>query len=74
MVGMKLQLKQILVPQKKKHITNGDRSGIRHVIRHLDNIARVIYIPNSRDRNENILHGKLVEDIEILRKVIGEEE
>ena len=68
---LSLRLLQVREPSVKKHLTNADRRNISDVINHLEWYAGVIYIHNSKDRNENIFHGKLLDDIEKLRKTIG---
>ena len=71
MMGLSLRLLQVIEPPIKKHLTNADRRNISDVIQYLEWTTRVIYIHNSTDRNENLHHGRLLEQIEKLKKVIG---
>ena len=70
MKELSLPLLQVIEPPIKKHLTNADRRNISDVIQYLEWTTRVIYIHNSKDHNENIHHGRLLEQIEKLKKVI----
>ena len=71
MMKLSLRILQVIEPPIKKHLTNADRHNISDVIRYLEWTTRVIYIHNSKDRNENIHNRRLLEQIEKLKKVIG---